>query len=277
MTTSTPASPLATPEPWNLVAQAYEAEVVPQFEHFAREALRLAAPPAGSRVADVACGPGTLALLAAQAGFPVDALDFSTEMVDCLERRVRTLGVQGVTARVGDGQALPFESGAYGAAFSLFGLMFFPDRARGFAELRRILRPGARAVVSSWQPMERVPAMAAMFAALMEALPRPPGGGPPPSPPAPLGTVEACQAEMGKSFREVTVHPVSTSTRFASALALWESMERSMAPLVLMRRQMGEEGWAPLAGAGAGAVTRVLGPGPVTLEMHAWLTVGVAR
>jgi hypothetical protein len=125
--------------------------------------------------------------------------------------------------------------------------------------------------------MERVPAMAAMFAALMEALPRPPGGGPPPSPPAPLGTVEACQAEMGKSFREVTVHPVSTSTRFASALALWESMERSMAPLVLMRRQMGEEGWAPLAGAGAGAVTRVLGPGPVTLEMHAWLTVGVAR
>jgi hypothetical protein len=32
-------SPLATPMPWDLVAAAYEAEVLPQFESFAREAL----------------------------------------------------------------------------------------------------------------------------------------------------------------------------------------------------------------------------------------------
>ena len=34
----------------------------------------------------------------------------------------------------------------------MFGLMFFPDRAKGFAELFRVLRPGATAVVSSWAP-----------------------------------------------------------------------------------------------------------------------------
>jgi len=39
--------------------------------------LRLAAPPAGSRIVDVACGPGTLSLLAAERGHSVDALDFS--------------------------------------------------------------------------------------------------------------------------------------------------------------------------------------------------------
>jgi 2-polyprenyl-3-methyl-5-hydroxy-6-metoxy-1,4-benzoquinol methylase len=72
---------LATPMPWNLVASAYEAEVLPTFRHFAEEALRLAAPAAGSRVADVACGPGTLALIAARAGFTVDAIDFSPEMI----------------------------------------------------------------------------------------------------------------------------------------------------------------------------------------------------
>src|SRR5262249_2385826 len=201
----------------------------------------------GSRVADIACGPGTLAFIAARSGFSVDAIDFSTEMIHRLDRRARSEGVRGVTARVGDGQALPYQDETYAAAFSLFGLMFFPDRARGFAELRRVLRPGARAVVSSWQPMERVPVLAAVFAALMEALPKSPDG----AVPAPLGTDEECRAEMGRSFRDVAVHPMSLSTKYPSALALWESMERSMPPLVLMRRQLGEERWAPLSRVGA--------------------------
>jgi len=47
------------------------------FEVFAREALRLAAPPPGGRLVDVACGPGTVSVLAAQADHRVDALDFS--------------------------------------------------------------------------------------------------------------------------------------------------------------------------------------------------------
>lgn len=270
-------SPLATPVPWNLVAPAYEAEVVPQFQHFAQEALRLAAPPAGSRVADVACGPGTLALLAARAGLTVDAIDFSTEMIERLERRARSLDLRGVTARVGDGQALPFEDGAYAGAFSLFGLMFFPDRARGFAELRRILAPGARAVVSSWQPLERVPVMAAMFGALRETLWKTFGqGGPPQSDQAPLTTPEACRAEMGRSFVDVVVHPVSTEVDFPSVDALWESMQRTMAPIVMMRRGVGEERWAPLSSAARAAMAAALGEGPVKLAMNALLAVGVA-
>jgi len=48
--------------------------------------------------------------------------------------------VTGVTAQVADGQALPFADGEFEAAFSMFGLMFFPDRAKGFAELRRTSR-----------------------------------------------------------------------------------------------------------------------------------------
>ena len=275
MTTTPPPSPLATAESWDFLAESYEAEVLPQFERFVREALRLAGPPAGARIADVACGPGTLALLAAQAGFQVDAIDFSTEMVARLERRARALGIQGITPLVGDGQALPLAAGAYSAAFSLFGLMFFPDRERGFAELRRILRPGARAVVSSWPPTDRLPAMAAMFGAVTEALATP-GVPPAPALPGPLSTVEACREEMGKSFRDVTVHSVSTSTPFPSAQALWETLERSTPPLVVMRRRVGPERWAPASRAAAEAVARVLGRGPVTLEMQAWFTVGTA-
>src|SRR5512138_3140554 len=163
-------SPLAAPAPWDLVAPAYAEEVVPMFEVFAREALRLAAPPPGGRIVDVACGPGTVSVLAAQDGHRVDALDFSPGMIDKLRARIAALGLTGITPQIGDGQALPYADATADAGFSMFGLMFFPDRAKGFAELRRVLKPGARAVVSSWYPLDAVPVLAAMFGAVREAV-----------------------------------------------------------------------------------------------------------
>ena len=266
-------SPLATPMPWNLVASAYEAEVLPSFRRFGEEALRLASPEPGTRLADVACGPGTLALLAAGAGFAVDALDFSPEMVALLERSARERGLDGIRARVGDGQALPYPDATHGGAFSLFGLMFFPDRRRGFSELRRILRPGARAVISSWQPMERSRVMSALLAAVQQALPP---GAAPPRPPPPLETEETCRAEMEPFFGEVQVHPVSTQVPFPSGAALWDSMERSMAPLALTRHTLGDRAWAAVSAAARATLTESLGSGPVILDLHAWLTVGSA-
>jgi len=267
-------SPLATPAPWSLLASAYEAEVLPTFQPFAQEALRLAGVPAGGRVADVASGPGTLALLAARAGLLVDAIDFSPEMIALLERRAQAEGLRGIRASVGDGQALPHPDQGHDAAFSLFGLMFFPDRARGFAELRRILRPGGRAVVSSWQPSERSRVIAALFSAVQQALP--PGTSAPSQPP-PLGTEEACREEMEPWFADVQVHPVSTQVQFDSADALWDSMQRSMPPIVLMCEHHGEQAWAPIAARVRALLAKSLGRGPVTLDLHAFLTVGVRR
>lgn len=271
-------SPLSTPVPWDLVSAAYADEVVPMFELFARDALRLAAPPPGARIVDVACGPGTLTLLAAQQGLRVDAIDFSPAMVERFEARRLTLGVTDVTVRIGDGQALPFEDGAYAAGFSMFGLMFFPDRARGFRELRRVLAPGARAVVSSWAPLEDNAVMAAMFGAVRETvaalLPQapPPGGAA-----MPLSSVDECRAEMGAAFAGVEVHAITHVQRAASAADLWASITRTMAPFVLMRRNLGEERWAAVANAASAAIARAAGTGAVDLDLRAWLSVGVAR
>ncbi len=83
-----PASPLATPEPWSLVADAYTAELLPQFELFAADALQLATLPKSPRIVDVATGPGTLALIAAKDhGAHVSAIDFSPTMIANLQRR----------------------------------------------------------------------------------------------------------------------------------------------------------------------------------------------
>src|SRR4029077_13952354 len=74
-------SPLATAEPWDLVAAGYTAEALPYFEVFSRAALQAARLPSGARIVDVAAGPGTLSLLAAAAGARVSAIDLSEGML----------------------------------------------------------------------------------------------------------------------------------------------------------------------------------------------------
>jgi SAM-dependent methyltransferase len=269
-------SPLAAPPPWDLVSSAYAAEVMPMLESYATEALRLAAPAAGSRVVDVACGPGTLAVLAARAGHPVDALDFSPKMIDLLNARIGAEHLDTITPYVGDGEALPFPDHRFGAGFSMFGLMFFPDRARGFAELARVLAPGARAVVSSWHPLEATPALAAMFGAVRELMAAlAPSGAHPEGPP--LTTEAACRAEMSASFTDVEVHTFRHTQRYPSTIELWQSIQRTMAPIALLRDKLGPDRWRDADARVGAAMTRVLGEGPSELSMPAWLTVGTAR
>src|SRR5258708_3280813 len=109
-------SVLGTAEPWELVASAYDAELVPYFTLYARDALARVQLPPGARVADVAAGPGTLSLLAAAAGAQVSAIDISARMVAALRARATAAGLAGaIDAQVGDGQRLPFDSAAYDA------------------------------------------------------------------------------------------------------------------------------------------------------------------
>jgi len=276
MTQPPPAQPpTATPEPWDLVADAYETEVMPLLETFARQALRLAGlPPAishehNARVLDVACGTGTLALLAAHGGYHVDALDFSPRMIELLARRVSAESVSRLAPHHGDGQKLPFPDKHYAAAFSMFGLMFFPDRARGFAELRRVLVPGGRAVIASWHPLQAIRPLQVIFGALGEVMPGPGGE-------LPLTTADACAREMAAAgFAGVDVHTIVHVDRHDSPRLLWEGIQRTMAPIALARQKLADR-WTAASEHVASALARELGDGPVELPLTAWLTVGTA-
>jgi SAM-dependent methyltransferase len=266
-------SPLAVPMPWDLVSSAYAEEVVPMFEAFSGEALRLVAPAPGSRIIDVACGPGTLSVLAARGGHQVDAIDFSPQMIAKLTSRI---GALPITAQLADGQALPFRDATFDAGFSMFGLMFFPDRAKGFAELRRVLRPGAKAVVSSWPSLENIAVFAAMFAAIRDAMWKAMGSPPAAQTEGPLTTAAACRAEMSASFADVEVHEFATSQTAPSADALWESFTRTMAPIVMMKQSLGDK-FGVVDDAARAAIRAVVGAGPAELALKAHLTVGTAR
>ena len=262
-------SPLALPEPWTLVADAYTAEMEPQFALYARDALALAALPVGARVLDVATGPGTLAMLAAGAGHTVSAIDFSPSMIDNFRARLAAPGAPAIDVRVGDGQALPFDDATFDGAFSMFGLMFFPDRAVGFRELRRVLRPGGRAIVSSWAPFLGV--FSTLFETIRALLPDVPfAGGKPP-----LGTADEMSAEMAAAgFGGVTVHTVAHTLRAPSLAQFWASVQRTNVQLVLLQRRLGAERWAEV---GAGIHDRLraqLGDGEVSAVGTAFLGVG---
>ncbi len=267
--TSAP-SPLATPLVWNLVSTGYAEESFDQFAKYSADALRLAGVKAGERVLDVCAGPGSLVVQAAQLGSEVHGIDFAADMLRQLEQRVEKLGLRNVSAREGDGQALPHRDGEFDAAFSMFGLIFFPDRARGFRELWRVLKPGGRAVVSSWQPLLRVPTLVAVFQALAQELPNLPFG----DGKGPLSDPEEFRAEMSAAgFSRVTVEERVHVEESPDIGEFWRVMRRSLAPLVLLEHKLGSATFEPVA-AGIERRLRAQFTGPVRIEMPAWLGLG---
>ena len=270
---STP-SPMSLASTWDLVADDYARDVQPAFEHYAEHALWLADVQRGMDVVDVAAGPGTLSLLAARRGARVQALDFSPQMSAALRAHAEREQLSAIVARQGDGQALPYADASFDAGFSMFGLMFFPDRAAGLRELLRVLRPGGRAVISSWMPLDRVPLFGAVLAALTE-LTAPPGA--PAAPPLapPLTNAESCRAEMtAAGFRDVAVHELEGSFDFASTAEMITSFSRSSAPVALTRERVGA-GWPEVERALIERLERAFGAGAQRIVMPALLTLGV--
>jgi SAM-dependent methyltransferase len=271
MTDAPKPSPLASPEPWDLVSDDYTLELLPMFELFSKDALALVPTHAGAKVLDVAAGPGTLTLLAAEAGRSVSALDFSEQMVRNLRRRLN--GAQlGANVRHGDGQALPWDDGEFDAAFSMFGLMFFPDRGRGLRELLRVLKPGGAAVVSSWAPFEGV--FKGIMAALREVLPDIPFG----AGKGPLGDPDELAGELSTAgFADVKVTPHSHTLPGETPAELWAQSQRTTAPIVLLKRKLGEARWAEVT---QGVVERLeaeYGTAPVPITTTAYLGFGRKR
>lgn len=262
-------SPLADPATWDLVADGYLDENVPMLVAYARDAVRALGIRPGTRVLDVAAGPGTFAVEAALAGGRVHAIDFSPEMIDRLRERAAAAGVA-IEARVGDGHALPYADRRFDTAASMFGLFLFADRARGLAELRRVLLPGGRVAVASWGPRERVPALTAMMDSLRRRIPDMPGGELPLSDPA------AFRAELETAgFTRVDIVAMTHHRDFESVDALWRSMERSCVGLALFARSLGAA-WPRVRDEIRDELAAALGDGAQRLELHAWLGTGQA-
>jgi ubiquinone/menaquinone biosynthesis C-methylase UbiE len=258
------------PAAWSAAAPGY-AEYHGAWREYAAEAARLARLRPTDVVLDVAAGPGTLALVAAPSVARVVATDFAPGMLQELEARAAREGVRNVEAAVMDAQELKLDDASFDAAFCMFGFMFFPDRPKAFRELLRVLKPGGRGVVATWAPIERRPLMKMAMEAFAEAMPQAP-----PMAKGDLQTVEECHAEMSAAgFRDVEVHPFTASYRFESAASYMEPMTRAAAPLVMLRKKLGEPAWAEIEKRLLAIVERKIPSGGATLSAEALITVGV--
>jgi len=136
-----------SPDHWDGAARHYERTAHPFTARYAEAALARVPLGPDDRILDVAAGTGALALAAARTGAEVLATDFSPGMV----ARIAAAGLPNVEARVMDGQKLDLPDGGFDAAFSIFGVILFPDWRKGLAEMARVTRPGGYGVVATWQ------------------------------------------------------------------------------------------------------------------------------
>ncbi|MDB5179051.1 MAG: Methyltransferase type 11 [Patescibacteria group bacterium] len=102
---------------------------------------------------DVACGAGTIALMAARQGAKVTAQDLSPRMIELA--RAEAAGAElNVTFDVGDCQRMTYPDGSFEVVTSAHGAVFAPDHEAVAGEITRLCRPGGKAAISAWTPQE---------------------------------------------------------------------------------------------------------------------------
>lgn len=106
----------------------------------------------GARALDVGCGAGLLTVALAELGFQVDAIDSSEGMIQTAARQLASAPAE-VAARVtlapGDVYDLPWPDDTFDLVTALGVIPWLDDPRGALGELRRVLRPGGRLVVTS--------------------------------------------------------------------------------------------------------------------------------
>ena len=146
-------------------AEVYEEFFVPAlFGQWAGTTVAAAGVRPGGAVLDVACGTGVVAREAANragATGTVVGLDCNPGMLAVAEKMAPH-----IDWRFGRAEELPFDDHGFDAVTCQFALMFFEDRVAALQEMWRVLRPGGRLAVATWDRLDNSPGYAAMVALL---------------------------------------------------------------------------------------------------------------
>ncbi|HEX8871452.1 MAG TPA: methyltransferase domain-containing protein [Candidatus Acidoferrum sp.] len=143
------------------------------FEPYANDlAARLDGLTSGDLL-ELAAGTGVLSRALARALPPAVSLvctDLSQSMLSYAAARSDSR----ILWRHADAQQLPFPDNLFDSAVCQFGVMFFPDKAAAYREVRRVLKPGARFLFSVWDRLEENELSLVVDAAMAEFFPHDP-------------------------------------------------------------------------------------------------------
>jgi SAM-dependent methyltransferase len=217
---------------WDRQAAAYERSFVPLTSHAVQPLLDAAGVGSGTRVLDLGCGPGHVAAACAARGADVTGLDVAPQMVAIAGRRH-----PGIRFEQADAQRLPFPDSSVDAVVGNFVVLHFgrPERVAG--EAVRVLAPGGRLALSTWDTPKHCRLIGVLTDAVGEV-------GAPPPPELPDGPPffrfaeedEFSRLLTGAGLTDVRVRTIAFGYPVSTAAVLWDWLIGGTvrtAPLVL--------------------------------------------
>ena len=136
------------------IPKIYEQYLVPLiFKDYARDIATRAAAFDPKRVLEIACGTGVVTRALAEA-LPAATEIIATDLNPAMLEQAASIGTRRpVEFKQADAMALPFPDQTVDAIVIQFGVMFFPDKGKAHAEMRRVLRPGGALIFNVWDSL----------------------------------------------------------------------------------------------------------------------------
>jgi ubiquinone/menaquinone biosynthesis C-methylase UbiE len=134
------------------IPEIYERLLVPLiFETYARDLAARVLKTGAQSVLETAAGTGVLTRALA-AKLPVPRRIVATDLNPGMLKQAATLlpPEAKIVWRQADALDLPFADQSFDAVLCQFGVMFFPDKTKGYAEARRVLKPGGHFFFNVW-------------------------------------------------------------------------------------------------------------------------------
>ncbi|MGE0666012.1 MAG: class I SAM-dependent methyltransferase [Sphingomonadales bacterium] len=199
---------------------------------FGEEAMRRGGIKAGDAVLDIGCGCGDTSIdLAMAVGVTgeVVGVDISEPMLARAEYMAAQTELTNVFFELADVEAGPLHQDSFDMAFSRFGVMFFRNPVKAFANVHAALRTGGRLVFACWQALPKNQWVSIQMQAVLPLVPPPPPMGP--EDPGPFSfadgeRVRRILAEAG--FTDIAVEPFDTEVALGGMLVLDDAVDFSM-------------------------------------------------
>ncbi|MGA2794831.1 MAG: class I SAM-dependent methyltransferase [Roseiarcus sp.] len=185
---------------------------------------------AGERALDIGCGCGATSVELVRRVGPaghVFGLDLSAPMLE--RARERTPPGAPATFVAADATVYPFEPGGADLLFSRFGVMFFAEPARSFANMRKGLRRGGRVAFACWREPRQNPWLMIPLQAAYQYAPRLPEIGPEDPGPFSFASEERVHRVLSEAgFAAIAMHPADLSLDVAVGRGLEAAVEGAL-------------------------------------------------
>jgi ubiquinone/menaquinone biosynthesis C-methylase UbiE len=191
----------------------------------------------GTRLLDVATGPGHLPARAAERG----AVPVGVDVADAMVTRAREL-YPTLEFHRGDAEELPFADAEFDAVTANFLLPHLARPERAMAELVRVLAPGGRLALATWD----VPSRARLFGFFLEAFSEV-GAAPPSDLPAGPDVFrfadDAAFTELltTAGLRDVEVSPIAFNYETATFNEYWQALQEGTVRMSSLLHGQSEE------------------------------------